>query len=479
VTALGAAALGFLVVSQPLVQLLPLAVIGAVLIVRWPAALPIAALVLCQEVLPAADEQGSGGLALTLGNQLYYGPDGTDDGQQTVLPIMVLLAVTAAVSAINILGRSQPAGVRLSRTGTAILVAIVALVAWTVLAGVRASGSLLAAVNQEAKPFLLLAFGFVVGVGIHHARREPAATKVATGAALVALLALAGADLATGRVGLGLDTQYPIFFDAAMSAAAGAVLLALVFHRNRGSGLPQVLVGLAALAIVILSLRRNVWVAVVVALVVALVVAHGRGTAARRLTLGTVSLVPVALLVPGLAATVGTRVYDTLYSLDNAADASTRGHITDLEIGWNYVLGSPIAGIGSRHPPLPGFVVQESSIVYVHNEWLLDWLRYGLVGVTLVTLVLGLLAARALALLRTHRSLTVVQTAAAMFVLMVPISAITAPFLSTTGRWPALLGIAAGIIAVARAPAGGSEPLPAAQQRRAGTGPSVPGMART
>jgi hypothetical protein len=53
---------------------------------------------------------------------------------------------------------------------------------------------------------------------------------------------------------------------------------------------------------------------------------------------------------------------------------------------------------------------------------------------------------------------------AAQFLLMAPIAMLTAPFLTNTQRWPAILGLAAGIVATAR-----RKPAESADVRRVGS----------
>jgi O-antigen ligase len=200
--------------------------------------------------------------------------------------------------------------------------------------------------------------------------------------------------------------------------------------------------------------------------VLAFIAAYGRGRAARRLGFGAIAIVPLLLAVPEIATALGSRLYETLFSLSDNADKSAQGHVSDIDLGWRYALEAPWEGIGSRHSQLPGAAAADASVVYLHNEWLLDWLRYGVVGVVLVTALMGLLAAGAIMTFR-RGAASLPQTAAAMFVLMVPISCVTAPFLSTTNRWPSFVGIAAGVLVAGRVAARSvpaQQPVPGLQE---------------
>ena len=86
----------------------------------------------------------------------------------------------------------------------------------------------------------------------------------------------------------------------------------------------------------------------------------------------------------------------------------------------------------------------QSGQLYVHNEYLLDWLRFGYPG--LIAIVIPVAAGVVLAVrrLRTQR-LNAVQSAAAYLLLIAPVAAMSAAFFDTS-RWPAILGLAVGIL---------------------------------
>jgi len=447
-----ALAAGFATVSKESWQILPFAALAACVIGLRPALIAVVALVLCQEF---ATGGRSAGPSTALGNQLYFGsaanaPDGAGAVQTgpTVVPVVALLVLAAGVVVWR--SRRPPGRAGLDPLGAAVLFCLVALFLWTSLSGIVASGSVLAGVNQEGKPFLILLAGFAVGFLGLDPNRPDRYLHRAVGVALVALAVLGGAGLALGTVSLDLASGYPPFYDAALPALAAAVVLALVFTARHPSPRLTFVVGVAALAIAVISLRRNVWVGAGIALVVALAITYRRAPAMRRILVAVGAAVPLLLVVPGVAAEIGTRLYDTLIALTDNADASTKGHVSDLEVGWRSALDAPLQGIGPRHAQLPGLAAADSSQIYVHNEFLLDWLRFGLVGMLLVVLLVVLLVRAAAGLLRHRTDAGPVALTAAMFVLIVPISLMTAPFLSTTSRWPALLGIAAGALLAAR-----------------------------
>ena len=109
---------------------------------------------------------------------------------------------------------------------------------------------------------------------------------------------------------------------------------------------------------------------------------------------------------------------------------------------------SPISGIGPNGHLL-GLVVEGPGSLYIHNEILESWLRFGLLGaLTIVALQLVIMVQA----VRTMRLTTIDFTSrwAALLLLMAPVSMLTAPFLTTTQRWPSILGFAAGLVAATR-----------------------------
>jgi O-antigen ligase len=433
---------------------LPWLAIALILVIKQPVAVPVVALLMCQEV----DNGDPAGVYLTttLGNILYYGPgSGTartaaTSSSQLVLPVVALMAAAAGIALLRLIRQRRRGERVLDPFGVAVVAVIVALVVWVAVIGRVSTGSFVTALNQEGRPFLLIGFGFAVGLILPTSSPARRSTYIGVGAAFVVLAVLVAFGIVTGTVTLDLESQNSPFYDAALPAVTAAVVLALLFHRERGGWWVRMIVMSAALLITATSLRRNVWFGMGIALLIAFIAAYGRGRAARRLGLGVLAVVPLLLAVPDVAAALGVRMYETLFSLSDSADESAQGHVSDIDLGWRYAIQAPLAGIGSRHSQLPGAAAPDASIIYLHNEWLLDWLRFGIVAAALVVALMVLLALGAVMALRAKPTATLPEIAAAMFVLILPISCATAPYLSTTNRWPTLVGIAAGVLAAGR-----------------------------
>jgi O-antigen ligase len=128
-----------------------------------------------------------------------------------------------------------------------------------------------------------------------------------------------------------------------------------------------------------------------------------------------------------------------------AADASVKGHLSDLTVGWGAIKASPFSGVGPNGHVL-GLVVEGNGPLYIHNQLFESWLRFGLIGALLVVAVQVVILAEGLIALRRPR-IDFSTRWAAILLIMAPVSMLTAPFLTTTQRWPAILGFAAGLLA--------------------------------
>ncbi|WP_433083522.1 hypothetical protein ACQP1P_04975 [Dactylosporangium sp. CA-052675] len=154
----------------------------------------------------------------------------------------------------------------------------------------------------------------------------------------------------------------------------------------------------------------------------------------------------------------------------DVAAESSQGHLEDIRVAWSAVRKNFWTGIGPQHPQLPGLASDRTTVLYVHNEWLQDWLRFGPGAVLLVTaflLVVAWLSVRTLA----GRSAPALHRAAAVFGLITPITLLAFPYFSDSAQWPLLLGIAAGILAAAQTPAAQT---PASGDSRAGEPSGAP-----
>ena len=413
-----------------------LVVVGALM--RWPALTLVSLLILCQELDPGLASPGtsSGGLVY-LGYQVYF----RTVGRVSLLTLLVVLA----------LGRVLIAARPFPPRRTAVLL-VLALGAY-VTALLWADGtSLTSAINQDARFAILFGACFAVGVAGANSR-EWARSAVPVFQWVLSGMVLIGLYLAASGQGQGPTGTSVIFYDAATGAIAGAAMLAAVLTPSaQRTGRLWWIAG-AGLLVVILSARRDVWAAIIVALLLSLMFAQDRVRLILRLLAGAgVGLLVLAVFLPAALGGIGHQLSAIWGATQGtAADASVKGHLSDLTVGWDAVKASPLTGVGpSGH--VAGLVAEGTGPLYIHNQVLESWLRFGLLGAVLIIAIQLVLLVQGLVTLR-RPGIDFTARWAATLLIMAPVSLLTAPFLTTTQRWPAILGFAAGLIApVLRAP---------------------------
>jgi O-antigen ligase len=429
---------GALLVTHGGTQAVALAAVALAAVIagwRWPALPVLATLMLCQELDPSQGFGGAGGSGLLfLGHQLYFKTFAR-------FSLLTLMLVAVAARASLSLGRTP--------VRKAALWLALALGGYYV-ARVWAGGSAItSAINQNARFAILFGATFVIGIEANAGDYWKRLAVPVFRLLIVALVLVGGFLEATGR---GIPGQ-PIFYDSAMGAIAGAGLLAVIFigsapdaataQARRGMWLLAV----AALGVVILSARRDDWAGMAVAALLALALTQDRLRLVVRLLGGAaVALVVLAIFAPATLTSIGHQISAIWQATQGtAADASAKGHLSDISVGWAAVNAHPISGLGPNGQ-LVGLVVQSTGQLYIHNQILESWLRFGIVGAALVIALQLLLAGQALTVLRRRDARFHVRWAAYLL-LIAPTAMLTAPFLTQTQRWPAVLGLAAGLVA--------------------------------
>lgn len=412
-----------------------IAVVGAGALLRWPALAILALLLVCEEVEPTAGGFGAGGSGLLfIGHQLYY----------KTFSRVSLLTLVAVVACARVAVIDPP---RRLRSVSLFLVALMGF--WYVATAWIGGSALTSAINQDARFALLFVLAFVIGAwaGDQEDWKERCITVMQWGFSVIALI---GAYLAASGQGQAQSGVNIIFYDSALGAVAGAVVVAVLL-APRVARTPRVWwLGGAALIVVVLSSRRNVWAAMIVALLVGLIVARNRARLVLRGLIGLgVVLVGVAVFAPSLLTEIGHQLSAIWQaSQGSAADTSTQGHLSDISTGIKAVLAHPVGGIGANGH-LTGLVVEMPGPLYIHNQILESWLRFGIVGGLLVIAAQATLVVRAVSVLRRHSG-DLSLSWAAVLLIMAPAAMMTAPFLTETQRWPALMGLAAGLLAAKR-----------------------------
>lgn len=407
-----------------------LVVVGA--LVRWPALTLVSLLIVCQELDPGLADPGTskGGLAY-VGYQVYF----QTVGRFSLLTLLVLLALGRVLIA------ARPAPPR--RTAVILVLALGAY--YTALLWAHGA-SLTSAINQDAR-FALL-FGACFAVGVAAANSEAwARNAVPVFQWVLSAMVILGFYLAATGQGQGPGGTSVIFYDAATGAIAGAAMLAAVLTPSAQRTWRLWWIAAAGLIVVVLAARRDVWAAIIVALLLSLMFAHDRmRLILRLLAAAAVVVLALALFVPSALNGIGHQLSAIWGATQGtAADASVQGHLSDLSIGWAAIKASPLAGVGPNGHVV-GLVAEGTGPLYIHNQVFESWLRFGLIGALLIVAVQVVILVQGLIALCRPRIDFSTRWAATLLI-MAPVSLLTAPFLTTTQRWPAILGFAAGVIA--------------------------------
>jgi O-antigen ligase len=422
---------------------LGLVLLTASAMLRWPSLTIVGLLIVCQELDPA---QGFGGPSasglLFLGHQIFF----KTFARLSLLTLVVLLGF----GRVAIAARAE----RPRRTAAALVLLLGAYyIALVWLDGT----SLTTAINQDARFAILFGGCFAIGTFAAGSRdwmknAVPLLQWALTGMVLIGLY-LAATGQGQSQTGTTI-----IFYDSAMGAIAGAAALAAVLTPATQRNWRTWWIAGAGLIVVVLAARRNVWAAMAVAALLGLTVARNRARIALRIVAAVaVALVGLALVAPTLLSEIGHQLSAIWGATQGtAADASVQGHLSDISIGWDAVKASPISGVGPNGH-VAGLLVQGGGPLYIHNEILESWLRFGLVGAILVVAVQAVILVQGLVVLR-RPAIDFTARWAALLLIMAPVAMLTAPFLTTTQRWPAILGFAAGLIAPLLR--GGSRPIP-------------------
>jgi O-antigen ligase len=214
-----------------------------------------------------------------------------------------------------------------------------------------------------------------------------------------------------------------------------------------------VVLGGAALVVSALSFRRAVWIGAAVVLLV-MPLAHRTIRLAVRPVVALIAVGALALVaVPSVATAVSDRA-------SSFTGASSTGHVNDLRIGYQAARHVPMRGLGAAAQQLPGLASSKTNALYVHDDYLQAWLRFGLIGVLLMLAFVVVAVREAWPALRATDEPVV--CGAAITIVMLPVVMIAFPVMSTTLRWPALAGLATGLLVERRRQRENDVALPAA-----------------
>lgn len=424
---LGALCCGALVISTT-GQIAFAALVGFAFLAWQPTVVLILVLVMAQEVKPGASFSGM----TTLGSDIYF-------ALVAKFPLTVILLGLAAFVSLARKGQEQ----KEQRAFSPTIVVAALLVFGTAVSGLVFQMDVASALGQVARPFLIFALGWIVGASYG---ANPPVMRSASLAGAAAMIALAVTGLPAALVSGTASGEHLVYYDTATAAIAAACFLAVLRVKQLSRG--HLAVAISTAVVLLVSFRRSVIISLVLTLVVALLVNKQYRGMAKRVAVWAVALVLVGMsTVPSLLSTFANRLAMSYATIQGAGeDVSTEGHLDDITVGLQHALAQPL-GYGPQTPQLTGLFVQGGTI-YVHNELLLDWLRFGLIGLLVVLALLISMLVDSFKVLRRDPGTVPVAVSAASFLMPIfVVASISAPFLTTTNRWPALLGLGAGILA--------------------------------
>lgn len=297
-------------------------------------------------------------------------------------------------------------------------------------------------------PWLLMLLAYAVAVPMLREPGGPARfARVAAGALLLkGVLGLASLATTQGAV---IDGQANVvYYDAALPMVAAMAVIGLLLSSQRTVPWRKMLLFLC-ITIVAFSFRRSVWSAMVVALLV-LPLIRARGVVVRRLLAGLAASLLLFAVLPGAAkeAAFGRVGSGLRVALGTGNEESAKHHKRDVERGYEIAQRNIWAGVGVRAPQRREFAYQDIDRIYVHNDPLQVWLRFGLPGITLYALLLLTLLWRGVTALRARGDLSILEAGSAAFAAVIVVPVLSAPFISETLRWPIFLGIVAAVLRV-------------------------------
>jgi O-antigen ligase len=437
---------GLLAAGAPALLFLGAAGLAGLLLGRRPMLL-LAVFLLVEETYVDTPYYIQAGPLLTTGHSLYQEIKG-------VTPALLLLSLgLVMLSRDDRQSRGRPGG----RTPDGLRVVLLALLAWSAtlsLAQERrdfATGSVVDIVSNTlaaVMPWLLMLLAYAVAV---HAIRRPggreALMRMLGGVLLIkgglglAVLATTGGTVIDGQ-------RYLVYYDAALPMLAGMAIVGYLAASR--ADLPyRKLVLAAAAVIVVFSFRRSVWSAMALGIALLPLVRQRAAVVVRLACLAAVMLVGVALLPQSAKQSAFKRVGSAVSDARGTGNEdSAVNHQKDVEVGFRIAKDNPYTGIGVWAAQRREFASHDAGRLYVHNDLLQQWLRFGLPGIVLYLLLLGVLAARAFRVLTRTRDLSVVDAASAALGLLLVVPVMTAPFITDTARWPVVVALAAAALRV-------------------------------
>lgn len=431
---------GALVVVGAIALVLPLAVIGLLACIRWPA-LPVALLVGGTLLV----DQYFGELPAP-GFRLYTGVFGGFSPWE----LLVYLAVACVV--LDCVRRRRLPPLPMLLAGPLLLMAaaflVGSIVGWSEGAGLKTQiDGLRNVLPVVVVPPLVAA--------VLPAERVRVVLGVT--AALIGGKALLGSGLTMQRGGPSLDNL--VFYEITMNWVFLALILCVVACRVCGVSLPWWVWVAAAIALLmfVIGLKRALWIGGVGG--IGLVLALGLGRVGRRLFVPAVLVAGALgwlLLSAGVTAELNGPVAERVSSLNPqevSTNAQDRYRLDERANVWIGIRDQPLTGLGQGVPwraVEPLGIEHEAARDYVHFAVLWFWMKYSLLGAIAYAAIMAAAIALGIRIRRGHPNplMSAVGLGLAASFLALVIAELTVTWTGANPRFTVMTGAALGILAV-------------------------------
>lgn len=324
------------------------------------------------------------------------------------------------------------------------LLLVSSLVAWAAVLATSQGYDFRGAIGA-ATPWILVLCGYILGSYIASAERLRAqilwiAAGLTVVKAAVGVIVFVRGEAIPDPTGLAAV----VYYDSTLSYIAMTFLVAWMYSAARER--PATILMASSVVVILVAMRRNVIAAAMWSLV-GVTLLKRKPKQSVRVGIAFIAVLGTAwMLLPGPLAKIAggfERSFSTL--LTGEGDSSTSGHLNDIEAGVRVVSQSPIWGLDVYPKPQAGLVVGKSENLYIHNEILQTWARFGLLGVVILVILLCVAIAYAIRVV-VKGSPDLLGAASAVFFLASPIPLMFFPHLSTLVRFAFFTGFFLAIL---------------------------------
>jgi O-antigen ligase len=371
------------------------------------------------------------------------------------IPVLVGIAFFAAAGSLyRLLQRNQSLAVNwreIVRKSAipAVLFAIISIymTVYTLTNPNLAALSMVAGLVGVVTPWVLMANAYIVTLELvtRPGGQRQLGHIIAVVVATKGILALLTWSTTGGAV---VDGQAGVVFYGPVTPLLGIAIVGAWASGLTFNTWPRRILLAAATVCIVGSFRLTIFIAAAAALVLSPIGTRVWAGWKRGALFASLFVVCVFFLYPFSAS--ASKAVDRIAALGSLSGetgidrSSAVLHLDDVKLGLDIALLHPVFGVGPNAPQPPEFADSLSTTLYVHNEYLQQWLKFGLVGLCATVTLFVLLCRRGWSVLR-QRPPGLLLTGAAVLLSLAWLPVLTAPFFSSTQGFPVLLGLATAL----------------------------------